>query len=145
MVKIDMNKNNMYKIFSLKNESMSVDNGKEIVRNLQKLYTACERQVSEYGTFTTVKVNFKNKNNNLNVKDIVLSVKPSILLKERPKEREIEITVKSYNELNKYSVVLARGEKDEILKNLKDENIPIRIDEFIQTASEKFAEMDYLH
>lgn len=108
-------------------------------KGYEKLYEMAER-IPEYGTFSTKKITLHNKN--YDVKDIVLSVKPSILLKERPKERELKIAVKSYNRQHEYSIVLARGENDEILKVLQDDSLPLRIDDFIQEAVDKFRDYD---
>ncbi len=132
-----MNNNNIYG----KSSEKSHVQDEILAKKVQKLYSDTERAVPEYGEFSKLKVRLKNKDENLDVKDVVLTVKPSILLDERPKEREIEISVKSYNELYTYSVVLARGEKDEILKTLQDESFLEKVDDFIIKAADKFKDV----
>ena len=96
--------------------------------------------VPEYGDYNAIKVDFKNDNERLNASDITLSVAPSILLKERPKERELQIKVDSKDQNYSYSTTLFRGEKAQILDKLKDDKLENEIKEFIALASDRFNE-----
>ena len=117
----------------------SNDNLEQIAKSIKKLYKESERRGFAYGDFSKVKVNFLNKNKSLDVKNIELAIKPSILLDERPKERALEILVQSaLNEKDTYKIVLKRGDKEEILKFLQSNEAAVNINEFIQKASEKF-------
>ena len=95
--------------------------------------------VPEYGNYNAISAEFKNDDEKLNASDVVLSVAPSIL-KERPKERELQIKVYSKDRSYSYSVTLFRGEKAEILKELEDENLENKIKKFIVESSDKFNE-----
>ena len=139
---ITMNNNGISKKTDSKAISVSLNNKKCIAESVKKLYDESERKVFEYGNFSDVKVKFSNKVKNLNVKDVELIIKPSILSDERPKERELEIVVRSSNEQQKYMYVLKRGEKNEIREFLQKEDSQQLIEEFIQKASEKFSETE---
>ncbi len=136
-----MNKNTLRTIFS-KNEKQISDNASKIADALKKLYTESERAVPEYGDFRAVITNFKNSDKNLGVKDITLSIHPSVLGKERPKERELRISINSLNKGTSYSTVLEFGEKADILKLLQNEKTSQDIQKFIEKASDKFSDLD---
>ncbi len=131
-------KDNIFRIYTTQKEQLNTNNTKEITEVLKKLSDDAERYVSEYGEFGAVKKEFSNKEKNLNISEIAFIVKPSVLLEERPKEREFEIVVMSKNRLNKYSTVLSRGEKADILQKLTEDAFVSKIKEFLQEANEKF-------
>ncbi len=135
-----MNKRLVKTVFS-KQEKKLQNNAEQIVEALKKLYTESERAVPEYGDFRVVKTNFKNSDKNLGIKDITISIHPSVLGKERPKERELRIKANSSDNLSNYSVVLEYGSKYDILKLLEDEQTCKNIEEFIQKASDKFSDI----
>lgn len=128
---------------NISRKQVCLENDDLISGIIEKLHRESERRVPEYGNFGIVRTFFKNKDKNLDVRSIELLIKPSILLKERPKERELEIVIKSSNDKNKFSLVLKRGDKKEILDYLKDEELPIRINETIDKASEDFSDINY--
>ena len=132
--------NNIQKYKPIEKKSMNKD--KFIIDIIQYLRNESIRRVPEYGDFSPLKTSFINKNKDLNIKNVELLIKHSILGNERPKERELEIIVKSANEQNKHSFVLKRGEKEEILNYLKSDELPLRIDSFIKESSEKFSEIE---
>ena len=132
--------NNIQKYKPIEKKSMNKD--KFITDIIQYLRNESIRRVPEYGDFSPLKTSSINKNKDLNIKNVELLIKRSILGNERPKERELEIIVKSANEQNKQSFVLKRGEKEEILNYLKSDELPLRIDSFIKESSEKFSEIE---
>jgi len=137
-----MNNSNISRLQSSDSKQEFFNNEEQIRKNIKKLYKESLRRVVEYGAFSKVKVNFVNKDKNLDIKNIELSIKPSILLDERPKERELEISVQSsINEKNIYKLVLKRGQKEEILKFLQSEDILKKIDKSLKDASEAFLEL----
>jgi len=97
--------------------------------------------VPEYGNYTPIKTTFENENKRLNASEAVLSIEPSILLDERPMEREIKIKVFSKDKYHSYSVTLFRGEKSDILEKLKGDDIKKEIQDFIELSCEKFNEL----
>ena len=131
-------KDNIFKINTTQKEQLKTNNTKEISEVLKKLSNDAERYIPEYGDFGVVKKEFSNKEKDLDISDIVFSVKPSVLLDERPKEREFEIVVMSKNRLNKYSTVLLRGEKAEVLQGLSEDSTVSKVEKFLQEANEKF-------
>lgn len=135
-------RNNYQKISDSKTEQVHLNNKKYINENIEKLYKESERRVAEYGNFQNVKTRFKNKVKELDIKDVEICIKPSILLKERPKERELEISIKSANDKHKYVVVLKRGEKEEILKFLQSKDAVESIESAMQDASDSFSEIE---
>jgi len=139
IIHMNSNFNNVQKKQTVR--QVNLNNNKQISDNLDKLYKESERRVSEYGNFSSVKTRFINKDKSLDVKTVELVIKPSILGNERPKERELEVVVYSKNERSKYSLVLKRGEKGELIKYLKDEELPSVIDNVINEASDAFSEM----
>jgi len=136
------NNNNYRKISDSKTEQIHLNNKKYITESLEKLYKESERRIAEYGNFQNVKTSFKNRVKNLDIKDVEICVKPSILLKERPKEREVEISIKSADDKHKYAVVLKRGEKEEILKFLQSKDAMESIESAMQDASDSFSEIE---
>lgn len=114
-----------------------INNRPLLVDGAKKLHTEAQRRVCEYGNFTEVKVNIKNKSKDLKIKSFDLFIKPSILLKERPKERELGIKVNSLNN-DSCSIVLYRGEKDDILKKLQDKNFILEVEDFLKEAHNDF-------
>lgn len=141
IVSINNNLNSIVRNKTFLRKQNIMDNDDSILGIIGKLRREAERRVSEYGDFGIVRTHFKNKDKSLNVKSVELLIKPSILLKERPKERELEIVVKSVNEKNKYSLVLKRGDKKEVLNYLEDEELPLRVNEAIDDASVNFSEI----
>ena len=131
-------KDNIFKIYTTQKEQPETNNTKEISELLKKLSNDAERYVPEYGEFGVVKKEFSNKEKDLDISEVVFSVKPSVLLDERPKEREFEIVVMSKNRLNKYSTVLLRGEKADILQRLAEDSTVLKVEEFLQEANKKF-------
>ena len=96
--------------------------------------------VPEYGNYNAISTTFKNDNEKLNASDIILSIEPSILLEQRPKERELRIKVMSKDGVYSYSVTLFRGEKNQIIDELEGEEITEKIRKFIKDSSERFNE-----
>jgi len=124
---------------SFKNETNKKENYMQ--NTIDKLINLVEiGGVPDYGDFNKIKADFQNDNKKLNAGKVALSIEPSILLKERPKERELRIKVYSKNNSASYSTTLFRGEKAEILNKLEDDNIKDEIQEFIILSSEKFDE-----
>ncbi len=142
-----MNDYNIYnsKVGKFDTKSVNKDYGKQENNQMEKAieqlkYLTEVGGVPEYGDYNAIKVNFKNDNMLLNADDIELSIAPSILLKERPKERELQIKVYSTDRSLSYSVTLFRGEKAEILKELDNDELKDKIKKFISEASDKFNE-----
>lgn len=135
--------NSIYNTFNknIARKQKIMDNQDTILGIIGKLHRDSERRVPEYGDFGLVRTYFKNKDKNSDAKFVELLIKPSILLKERPKERELEVVIKSAGEKQKYSLVLKRGDKKEILDYLNNEELPIKIQEAIDDANYNFSEM----
>ena len=138
------------KLFSILRNSKNTDINSEkkdkkdnkMQKAINKLIDLTERGgVPDYGNFEQITTEFKNQNPKLNADSVKLSITPSILLDERPKEREIQIKVLSKDGGHSYSVALFRGEKPEILAKLNDDSIKKEITEFIELSSEKFNEL----
>ena len=134
---IFMTNNNFYKL-NKDNNILNNDFQKYLTENVNKFSVDAERRVCEYGNFKETKINIKNKSKDLNLKSFDLCIRPSLLLKERPKERELMICANSKDDLETYSVVLKRGEKDEILKTLQDKNFICDIEDFLKDAHNEF-------
>ena len=98
--------------------------------------------VPEYGNYNSISSKYLNDDKKLNVSEVTLSVEPSILLKERPKERELNIKVHSNSKAYSYSLTLFRGETKDILEQLKGDELPEKINSFILEASSKLNEYD---
>ena len=98
--------------------------------------------VPEYGKFIPIFSEFQNTNEKLNASNVILSIEPSVLLDERPKERELNVKVYSKNKTSSYTVTLFRGEIKDILKQTKDSEMPEKINSFVEEASSKFNEYD---
>ena len=98
--------------------------------------------VPEYGRYNSISSKYQNDNEKINASDVLLSIEPSILLEERPKERELNIKVYSKNKARSYSVTLFRGETKDILNRLKNEDLQLEVESFIKEASSKFNEYD---
>ena len=135
---IFMTNNNIYGNNKPNKHILDNDTHKYIIDNINKLHTDAERRVCEYGNFKEVKLNIKNKTKDLNIKSFDLSVRPSILLKERPKERELAICANSKDGTESYSIVLKRGEKNEILKAMQNDNFISEIEDFLKDAHNEF-------
>jgi hypothetical protein len=135
--------NNIYNNFNknIVRKLQTMDNEDTILGVIDKLHRESERRVPEYGDFGLVRTHFKNKDKDSNAKFVELLIKPSILLKERPKERELEVVIKSAGEKQKYSLVLKRGDKKEILDYLHNEELPLKIQDAIEDASSSFSEL----
>lgn len=111
--------------------------------SLNELVEMMERgAVPEYGKCNSIYSRFLNMDEKVNASDIVISVEPSILLDERPTERELNVKVYSKAKSRSYAVTLFRGENKEILEKLKSEEISSLVGFFVQDASSKFNEYD---
>lgn len=136
---ISNNKNNYKRIHST-GRVVSLNNCAQTSNVLNQLYDL-SLNLPNYGSFQEVKRDYQNKVNKLDISNIELCVKPSILIDERPDERELEIVVNSKDEEKKYSLVLKRGDKKEILDYLKNTSTPSEIEKVLQKASDEF--LDY--
>lgn len=132
-------KSNFQGLYKVKRIQMN--NCAQTYSKLQELSAVVERVVPEKGKFSEIKTKYKNNVENLDVNDITLTVKPSILLDKRPKERELEISVTSKDKLSNYARVLKRGEKQEILDFMKNEGLPYEVEQFLREASDNFAQI----
>lgn len=98
--------------------------------------------VPEYGKYNSISSKYSNEDKKLNVSNVTLLIEPSILLNERPKEREINIKVHSNSGAYSYSITLFRGDNKEVLEHLKSDELPEKIKDFINEASLKLNEYD---
>ena len=96
--------------------------------------------IPDSGEFEPVCYSYKNEDKKLNVSDIVLSVAPSVLIEEYPKEREIQIKVFSEDKAHSYSVTLFRGERKAIAEKLQGTELQNQITDFVKESSLKFDE-----
>lgn len=136
MNRINNNKNN-YKRIRFAGEVVSLNNCAQTSSVLKQLCDIAFN-LPNYGSFQEIKKDYQNSVKKLEISRIELCIKPSILLDERPEERELEIVVNSKDEKNKYSLVLKRGGKKEILDYLKNTSTPAEIEKVLQKASDEF-------
>lgn len=109
---------------------------KDNVKNMVKKITLrAEREVPEYGDFAPVYEEFKNTDTSLKATDFMLKiVKPPSNIKGHEKLRYIELSAYQLPMPYKMSRLIAKGTKEEILQQLKEED-------FFETITKNFSEM----
>ena len=109
---------------------------KDKVKNMVKKITLrAEREVPEYGDFAPVYEEFKNTDTSLKATDFMLKiVKPPSNIKGHEKLRYIELSAYQLPMPYKISRLIAKGTKEEILQQLKEED-------FFETITKNFSEM----
>ena len=109
---------------------------KDNVKNMVKKITLrAEREVPEYGDFAPVYEEFKNTDTSLKATDFMLKiVKPPSNIKGHEKLRYIELSAYQLPMPFKISRLIAKGTKEEILQQLKEED-------FFETITKNFSEM----
>lgn len=109
---------------------------KDNVKNMVKKITLrAEREVPEYGDFAPVYEEFKNTDTSLKATDFMLKiVKPPSNIKGHEKLRYIELSAYQLPMPYKISRLIAKGTKEEILQQLKEED-------FFETITKNFSEM----
>ncbi|MBQ7126146.1 hypothetical protein IJO12_03585 [bacterium] len=109
---------------------------KDKVKNMVKKITLrAEREVPEYGDFAPVYEEFKNTDTSLKATDFMLKiVKPPSNIKGHEKLRYIELSAYQLPMPYKMSRLIAKGTKEEILQQLKEED-------FFETITKNFSEM----
>lgn len=142
-----MNINNNNPINKIQNLAFRADNKEKEMNLVQNSIAELINMIElgalpEYGKYTPISSSFQNDDKKLNVSNIKLSIDPSLLIEERPKEREINIKVHSNSKAYSYSVTLFRGSAKEILEQLNNAELSEKITAFIQEASSKFNECD---
>ena len=138
MFSINNSYNNTPKLQNQMQKVILMNNCSDSKKELQKLCAATQKFVPEYGNFSEISTVYKNKVQNLDIGDIKITVKPSILLSERPDERELEMAVKSKNDLYTYKLVLKRGDLRDIMDYLRNNSTPAQIENVLKQASESF-------
>lgn len=111
---------------------------------VKKLRNRAEREVCEYGSFKTVKENLKPSDDKEIIKDLALQITPlPRALKDEvenfEKLRYLELVAKGPKG-QKESVILKRGEKDEILNTLNQDNLLERIKSNTEEFKSSFLE-----
>lgn len=96
--------------------------------------------IPDSGEFEPICSTYKNEDKKLNVSDITLSIAPSVLVEEYPKEREIQIKVFSEDKMHSRSVTLFRGERKAITEKLQSIELQNQITDFAEESSVKFDE-----
>ncbi len=131
------NKNNYKKIMNTGNAvylNNCADTAK-VFKSLSELFT----NIQSRGQFQEIKQKYQNKVKKIDIGEIEFSIKPSILIDERPYERELEIAIQSLDKNTKYFMVLKRGENKEILDYLNNPNSPTEVEKILKRASDEFS------
>ena len=107
----------------------------QVKKIINDVLVRAEREVPPYGDFAPVYEEFKNTDTSLKATDFMLKiVKPPSNIKGHEKLRYIELSAYQLPMPYKMSRLIAKGTKEEILQQLKEED-------FFETITKNFSEM----
>lgn len=129
--KINHNRVNKINFSGIKPKANEVKNMDELIKKMvADLLARAEREVPEYGDFKIVYEEFKNPDKSLFATDFMLKItKPPKEIEGHEKQRYLELV--AYNVPSPYIAekVIGRGNKEEILAQLKDNELCTKIKE----------------
>lgn len=125
-----------------------INNMKKVEQNLEsnienmvkKLFARAEREVPEYGSFKLVYEEFKNTDKNLNATDFMLKIsKPQGA--ENEKLRFLEAVAYDLPKPYISERLIASGNKEDILKALKNDNLKTELAEVFKNLAKKLEDI----
>ena len=129
-----LNKTNFKGMKNMNKEIKSLENC--IKSSLTMLRIRAEREVAEYGDFAPVYEQFANPDKSLCATDFMLKIsKPPKNIEGHEKIRNLEVVAYKLPHPYKAERIIAAGNKEEILKQLKSDEVYSKIESAVKSLS----------